>query len=41
MTENPDPLAPSRGCALGLLIGGLLWVAFFVALAVIVTAVQP
>ena len=31
-----DPIAPARGCAIGFLIGALVWFAFFAALAMIV-----
>ena len=41
MTRQPDPIAPARGCALGLLVGALLWIVGFVALAVIVARCWP
>jgi hypothetical protein len=31
-----DPIAPARGCVIGFLVGGILWAAFFGALALIV-----
>jgi hypothetical protein len=30
---------PARGCAMGFLIAGLLWVLFFLALAILVTVI--
>ena len=33
---NEDPLAPARGCCCGTILAGMLWVAFFGGLAVIV-----
>lgn len=32
---NPDPIAPARGIAWGLVIGALCWVAIFAAAAVV------
>jgi hypothetical protein len=34
---NPDPLAPARGCAWGLVIGSLCWVVILTVIVALVT----
>jgi hypothetical protein len=36
-----DPMAPARGCAFGLLIGGFLWVVILVVAAIVGTKLLP
>ena len=37
----PDPIAPARGCAVGLLVSALLWLAIFGGLALLAILAAP